>query len=161
MTKIVNIKQAVEISKELKNKSKSIVLVGGCFDILHLGHIIFLEKAKQQGDFIFVLLESDEKIEKIKGKNRPINSQKDRALILAALKAVDYVVLLPKMNSDQDYESLIFRLKPSIIAITKGDPNKSCKEKQAIVSRAKIIEVVDLISDKSTTKLAELITGDL
>ena len=63
-----------------------IVLVGGCFDILHLGHVVFLEKAKKEGDVLVVLLESDEKVRFLKGKGRPVHTQSERAEILSALK---------------------------------------------------------------------------
>ena len=77
---------------------KNIVLVGGCFDIVHLGHLIFLEKAKAKGDILIVLLESDENIRKNKGQNRPINNQEDRALFLSKLKMVDKLDILQSLQ---------------------------------------------------------------
>lgn len=160
MKKILNINEAIEKSEELQKKGFKIVLAGGCFDILHTGHITFLKNAKNQGDFLFVLLESDETIKKLKGGNRPINIQKDRATILAALKMIDFVVLLPELKSDNEYDDLIIRLEPNIIAVTKGDPNRFHKERQAKLTNAKLIEVVEKISDQSTTRLAEVISED-
>lgn len=161
MKKILNIGEAVEIAKELRNKGKSIILSGGCFDILHIGHLIFLENAKKQGDLLFVLLESDAAIKKLKGKNRPINTQKDRASLLEALKIVDYVILLPNLIANEKYDEIITQIKPSIIAVTKGDPSIHHKERQAKKVNGKIVVVTEMIQDQSTTRLAELISKDL
>lgn len=161
MKKILNIGEAVEIAKELRNKGKSIILSGGCFDILHIGHLIFLENAKKQGDVLFVLLESDAAIKKLKGKNRPINTQKDRASLLEALKIVDYVILLPNLIANEKYDEIITQIKPSIIAVTKGDPSIHHKQRQAKKVNGKIVVVTEMIQDQSTTRLAELISKDL
>lgn len=161
MKKILNIGEAVEIAKELRNKGKSIILSGGCFDILHIGHLIFLENAKKQGDVLFVLLESDAAIKKLKGKNRPINTQKDRASLLEALKIVDYVILLPNLIANENYDEIITQIKPSIIAVTKGDLSIRHKERQAKKVNGKVVVVTKMIQDQSTTRLAELISKDL
>lgn len=161
MKKIITINHAVKESGILRHNGKKIVLAGGCFDILHIGHIIFLEKAKAAGDRLFVFLESDESIKKLKGENRPINNQEDRAKILAALMMVDYVILLAPYLTDKDYEDMIIRLKPDIIAITKGDPNKGQKKGQADLINSRIIEVTGFISDQSTTRLVKLLGKEL
>ena len=85
--------EIVPIISKIKNLDKKIIFTNGCFDILHIGHIKYLEKAKEFGDTLILGLNSDSSVNKLKGKNRPINSQKDRALILASLKVVDYVVI--------------------------------------------------------------------
>ena len=112
----------IEINQLDKLKDKEeIVLVGGCFDILHLGHITFLEEAKKLGKTLVILLESDETIKRLKGENRPINRQTDRAEMLTKLKTVDYVVMLPELKNNQDYIDLIKKINPKIIAISGGD----------------------------------------
>ena len=125
MNKIIKIDRVLKISRELKSKGKSIVLVGGCFDILHLGHIKFLKNSKNLGDILFVLLENDESVKKLKGKDRPINNQRQRAQVLSALSTVGYVVLLPQMKTDRDYDKLITQIKPDFIGVTQDDPNIS------------------------------------
>ena len=120
----IKIDKAIEISNKLRKQGKSIVVAGGCFDILHVGHVRFLQSAKKLGDVLFVLLESDKNVKKLKGETRPINSQKDRAEILSSLKSVDYVVFLPRMKSDEDYDKLITCLKPNILATTENDPGE-------------------------------------
>ncbi|MDP3988556.1 MAG: adenylyltransferase/cytidyltransferase family protein [Candidatus Levybacteria bacterium] len=159
MSKILSIEKAIEISRKLKHQGKTVVLAGGCFDILHIGHIEFLKKAKEYGDFLFLLLESDETCQS-KGKKRPINTQKDRAIILSALESVDYVIKLPPLRSDKDYQDLIISLKPDTIATTKGDLYKHIKERQAKLINAKVVEVIGKISNKSTTNLIKLLFED-
>ena len=157
MEKILNTKDAIDISEELRKQKKSIVLAGGVFDILHLGHILFLEKAKKHGDFLFVLLESDQNAKRKKGHNRPIHNQNDRAFILSFLQTVDYVVNLPEMTNDQQYDKLIAQLKPTVIAATEGDKNNMHKKRQAKIIGSKVIFVIKRMKDQSTTKTERFI----
>jgi FAD synthetase len=136
---------------------QKIVLVGGCFDILHIGHITFLEKAKKAGDYLIVLLESDQAIQKLKGKNRPINSQADRAKILSSLKVVDKVIALPVMK-DLDYDELVKKIKPAVIATTSGDSGIHHKKRAAKLVGAKVKVVTKNIKDQSTTNLVKLLS---
>lgn len=161
MKKIVTVQQAIQIAKKLHKETKSIVLVGGCFDILHIGHITFLEKAKESGDSLFVFLEPDESIKKLKGENRPINNQENRAKILSALESVDYVILLPLHLTDIDYDRMIIQLKPAIIATTRGDVHRKQKARQAALIKSKVIEVTDYIRDQSTSRLVKLLGSEL
>jgi len=102
--------------KSLRLKKKKIVFTNGCFDILHLGHVRLLEKAKRCGDVLVVGLNSDRSIRQIKGNSRPILSEKDRAGILAALESVDFVTLF----SEPTPAKLIARLKPDVL-VKGGD----------------------------------------
>ena len=156
--KIVNVKKAEIICKEIRQKNKTVVISGGCFDILHVGHIRFLEKAKKAGDFLFILLESDKTTRRLKGKKRPINTQGDRAEILASLSCVNYVVSLGNMNSNKDYDELVYKLKPDVIAITKNDPQEIHNKRQAKKINAKVAYVISKVDNKSTSKLAEIIS---
>ena len=145
---------------KVKSKDK-IVLVGGCFDILHLGHVIFLEKAKRLGDKLVVLLESDENIKKNKGNNRPVNNQENRAKMLMSLKAVSKVIKLPEMKTDEEYLALIKKIKPSVIAITGGDKRIFQKKEQAKMVGAKLVKVIKQIPYQSTSRIVEIIAQDL
>ena len=145
----------------MESKNNKIVLVGGCFDVLHLGHVIFLEKAKKLGDKLIVLLESDENIKKEKGNNRPINNQENRAKMLMSLKVVDKVINLPEMKTDEEYVVLIKKISPSIIAITDGDKRLIQKKEQAKIIGAKLVVVTKLIPQQSTSRVIEIITQDL
>jgi bifunctional ADP-heptose synthase (sugar kinase/adenylyltransferase) len=104
-----------------------------------------------------LLVESDETITKSKGPKRPINTQNDRAKILSAIEVVDYVVLLDPQMSNSAYDDLVFSLKPVIIATTEGDMNRKHKERQAQKVQAKVVDVTMPITDKSTTKLIDLL----
>ena len=140
-----------------KLKDKKLILVGGCFDILHAAHIEFLNRAKKLGGKLIILLEDDARISKLKGKNRPINSQIDRATVLANLSMVDYVIPLKNMNSDKDYETLVKMLEPAIIAITHGSPVYEWEKKYVENTSSTIVEVMERKHNYSTTRLAQKI----
>jgi len=148
------------LKKGRNKKQNTTVLVGGCFDVLHLGHVTFLEKAKKMGDKLVVLLESDENIKKGKGNNRPINNQENRAKMLMSLRMVDEVIKLPEMKTDEEYFVLIKKIKPSIIAITDGDKRIFQKKEQAKIVGAKVVEVTPLIPQQSTSQVIEIISKD-
>lgn len=93
--------------------SKIKILIGGCFDILHIGHIKFLKKARSFGDYLIVLLESDANIKKLKGNSRPFHSQKERKEILLSLKFVDKIIILPDIVDNTFYDNLIKKIKPN------------------------------------------------
>lgn len=145
------------IINKLHKQNKRVVLAGGCFDILHIGHIVFLEDAKKEGDVLIVFLESDEKIKKLKGQTRPINSQDVRAKILASLEFVDYVITLPSGFKDEDYDQLVSIIKPAILATTKGDPFRFHKERSAELVDAKVVDVTVPIHNQSTTRLIKIL----
>ena len=155
---ILTVEESIRLSEKLKQQGKQIVLAGGCFDILHLGNIKFLESAKKLGNILFVLVEGDESVKKLKGKNRPINNQNERAKVLAALEVIDYVVLLPQMKTDKDYDKLITQINPDFIAATQDDPNILHKKRQTKLVGGKLKIVTKRIESKSTTKLAKLIS---
>ncbi len=157
MQRIIDIKKAIKISKKLKQEGKKIVLCGGCFDVLHIGHIRFLDAAKKEGDILFVLLENDTSVKKLKGEERPINTQEERAILLSSLRPVDYVVILPDMNTNTDYDKLVLSLKPDIIAATKDAEQSIHIKRTAKLAGAEPAFVVNRISNRSTTRLAKLI----
>ena len=156
MNKILKISD-IESLSQIKNSGKKLVLVGGCFDILHSAHIEFLRKAKDEGDLLVVLLESDERIRMLKGKNRPVNHQKSRATVLSHLPFVDYVVMLQFMKSDLDYEILVKNLEPDIIALTAGNKVFDWERKYVEETGGRIIEVMSRMKDYSTTRIAQSI----
>lgn len=133
-------------------KKSKIVLVGGCFDVLHPGHVIFLEKAKKAGDKLVVLLESDEKVRQLKGVKRPVHTQKERARVLLALKSVDQVILLPNITSVDEYDAFVKKVKPDIIAATVGDKSEHHQRSAKLVG-AKIKYVTKVIGNHSTTRI--------
>lgn len=136
--------------------SRTVVLTGGCFDLLHFGHIEFLNAAKREGDYLLVALESDANVRHMKGESRPIHSQMQRARMLSALSCVDEVLSLPPMNSDTEYSDLVRGIRPSVIAVTAGDPIVDKKRRQAEEIGARLV-VIPKIHTPSTSQLAKLI----
>lgn len=157
MAQILSSEQAIKTAEKLKKNNKVIVIAGGYFDILHVGHIKFLEAAKKEGDALFVLVESDESAKKIKGEKRPINPQKTRCLLLSTLKSVDIIIPLPYMTNNQEYDTLMASIGPKVIATTQSDPNVKHKERQANKIGGKVKFVIGRIKNISSTRLAELI----
>jgi rfaE bifunctional protein nucleotidyltransferase chain/domain len=154
MGKVLTVEQSVGIVKQLKRAGKKIVLVGGVFDLLHRGHVEFLEKSKKEGDCLMIFLESDKKTQETKGRKRPINNQEDRAFVLSKLNMVDFVLKLPYLEKDEEYEKLVKRLQPAIIAVTKGDSLIELKRKYARAVGGKLVEVISRIKNYSTSKLS-------
>lgn len=135
--------------KKLKQENKKIVFTNGCFDILHLGHIKYLEQAKKMGDVLIIGVNSDSSVKMLKGENRPINSEFDRAYLLNSLKCVDYTIVF---KEETPYE-LIKLIQPDILV--KGGDYKI----ENIVGNdiAKSTVVIDYIEGKSTTNIINTI----
>lgn len=140
-----------ELLKKLEEQNKKVVFTNGCFDILHLGHLSYLEKARKLGDLLIVGLNSDSSVKRLKGDKRPVNSQFERACMLASLYFVDFVVVF---EEDTPLELISF-LKPDILVKAKDYENKE-------IIGANLVPRVELIDFKdgfSTTKMIEKIQG--
>lgn len=141
------IKNVEDIVATLKSLGKKVVFTNGCFDILHAGHVKYLEEAKSYGDILVLGLNSDASVKRLKGESRPINNSEDRATVLAALESVDFVI---EFGEDTPYE-LIKAIKPDIL-VKGGD----YKGKEVIGSNiAKETRLVQFVDGKSTTKIIE------
>ncbi len=114
--KIKTLPKLIKTLKSLKAKKRRVVFTNGCFDILHVGHIEYLSKARSLGDFLVVGLNSDKSVRKLKGSKRPVVSQKNRAKVLSALSAVDFVVIF----NDLTPIDLIKTIKPDVL-VKGGD----------------------------------------
>lgn len=136
--------QIENIVKKLKSSKNKIVFTNGCFDILHRGHVSYLDKAKSFGDILILGLNSDASVKRLKGESRPINNEEDRSYILAALESVDYVVIF---DEDTPYE-LIKLIQPDILV--KGADYEGKKVVGSDV--AKEVKLVTFINGKSTTQ---------
>ena len=139
------------IVKRYKSQGKRVVFTNGCFDILHVGHVKYLQIAKSFGDILIVGLNSDASVSRLKGPTRPVNVAEDRAYLLAALEAVDFVV---PFEEDTPYE-LIKMIVPD--ALVKGGDY----EGKTVVGTefARELKLVDFVDGKSTTKTIEKIQG--
>ncbi len=134
MTKIVSLKRLVFHSENFKKLGRKIVLVTGCFDILHLAHRQFLQKAKEQGDVLLVGLESDERVSGLKGEKRPVNPWQKRAEKLQSLRQVDFVFPLPgDLEKREVQEEVIRQIRPDVFAVSSHTVN--LKRKKEIVKK--------------------------
>ena len=134
---------------KIHKEGKTVVTTNGCFDILHVGHVKYLEKTKTFGDYLIVLLNSDKSVKSIKGPTRPINGELDRAEVLSALRCVDYVVLF-----DEDSpRNLLDEMKPDVY--TKGaDYNMDTLPEADIMKKnGTKVEFIDFVEGKSTTNI--------
>lgn len=154
MKSILKIEDINKWRQNLKKIGKSVVLVGGCFDVLHPGHVIFLEKAKKTADSLVILLESDQKIRQLKGVNRPVHNLRQRAKILSSLRSVDYVVMLPYIDNEKSYDQLVAQIEPDIIAVTYGD-NNAHHQRSAKLIGAKLKYVTKMIGNHSTSRILD------
>lgn len=145
-------KQLVEI---LKSQNKKVVFTNGCFDILHVGHLRYLNEAKKQGDVLIIGVNSDASVKRLKGESRPINNQFDRAEMLNGLKAVDYTVIF----EEDTPEELIATLKPSI-HVKGGDYKKEdLPETKIVESYGGEVRILSFVEGKSTTNIVKKIQG--
>ena len=141
-----------KLAKKLKQESllgKKIVFTNGCFDILHRGHVAYLEKARNLGDLLVVGLNSDKSVKKIKGSERPLNKEKDRAFVLVNLKSVDYVCLFDESTP----AGLIRKLRPDLL-VKGGDYRKEeIAGAKDVESRGGDIVILPFLKGYSTTGL--------
>ena len=144
---IVNRCDIKTMTETVKSADKTIVFTNGCFDILHAGHVRYLNEAKKLGDCLIVGLNSDESVRKLKGPSRPINSAEDRAEVLSALSAVDYVVVF----SDATAEGLVTELQPTIY-VKGGDYNIKDLPEAEIVAQygGKTILIPEVVGKSSS-----------
>jgi D-beta-D-heptose 7-phosphate kinase/D-beta-D-heptose 1-phosphate adenosyltransferase len=143
--KIVKLDELLKVDRS----GKTLVFTNGCFDIMHLGHISYLQKAKMLGDILVVGLNSDSSVRSLKGNDRPVNTQYDRAAMLCAMEFVDFVVIFDELTPHE----LIKSIRPDILV--KGADYAG---KEVVGSEfAKRVELIDFIEGKSTTKIIEKI----
>ena len=131
------------------------VVVTGAFDLLHVGHLRFLQAARATGEFLVVGVEADERVAAWKGPQRPVNTDVERAEMLAALRVVDGVFVLsgdPEVKDPDDYVKLLRPLSPAVLAFTQGDPFAREKHRSARLLGAAAVEV-PLVPERSTSKL--------
>ena len=147
MSGLIKRENLQELLKELRKAGKVIVTTNGCFDILHVGHVRYLETTKKFGDVLIVALNSDKSVKSIKGEGRPINNEEDRAEILCALKSVDYVVLF-----DEDSPAkLIAEIKPDVHTKGADYTMETLPEAKIITENGGRVEFISFVEGKSTT----------
>jgi len=100
-SKIVGLEELSQRSKQLRAAGKKLVATNGCFDLLHVGHVRYLQAARALGDLLAIGLNGDRSVRELKGKGRPVTGERDRAEVLAALQCVDLVTIFPEMRATQ------------------------------------------------------------
>ncbi len=150
---IYSIDELIKIRKKLKEENKKVVFTNGCFDILHAGHVDYIEKAKEMGDILIVGLNSDSSVKRIKGEKRPIVPENERAFIIASLKSVDFVILF---NEDTPYE-LIKALVPD--TLVKGDDwnIENVVGKDIVEKNGGDVKTIKFVNFQSTTNIIKTI----
>ena len=137
----------------LRKGGQKVVFTNGCFDILHAGHVTYLEKARSFGDCLVLGLNTDASVRANKGPSRPINSELDRAKVVGALKAVDYVVLF----GEQTAEKLIAKVKPDVY-VKGGDYTlDTLPEAKIVMGYGGKVEFVNMVEGRSTTNVIQKI----
>lgn len=150
MGKVCTDSELVESLNGLRNYKK-IVFTNGCFDILHIGHVRYLQEARAQGDVLVVGINSDNSVKKLKGPSRPIQNEHDRAEILSALSCVNFVCVF-----DQETPiDLIHQVKPDVL-VKGGDwPIEKIVGSSFVMSYGGTVKSLQFIEGKSTTSIIE------
>lgn len=142
---------AQHITTELHSQGKTVVFTNGCFDILHVGHVSYLEAAKKLGDVLIVGVNSDDSVRRLKGASRPVNPASERAAVLSALRAVDFTCLF---EEDTPF-NLIYALEPDIL-VKGGDYTPETVVGADIVqNRGGRVIILPFVEGKSTTRVIQ------
>ena len=148
-TKILTQASLPKVLKRLKAKHKKIVFTNGTFDILHLGHVVYLEKAKQAGDILIVGVNTDRSVKSYKDPGRPVNPQDDRIKVLSSLECVDYAVLF----DDPTPLDLILKIKPDVIVKGSDWALKDIVGAKEVISWGGKVKRIPLVAGRSSTRV--------
>lgn len=151
MGQILRRENIAEFVRNLQKSGKTVVTTNGCFDILHVGHVRYLQKTKSFGDYSVVLLNSDKSVRSIKGPTRPVNTESDRAEVLCALSCVDYVVLFDE-DSPRD---LLDEIKPDVYTKGADYTMETLPEADIMKKNGTKVEFITFVEGKSTTNTIE------
>ena len=149
--KIVDQDRLVSISESMRKQGRKLVLTNGCFDLLHLGHVRYLQAARSLGDSLVVALNGDDSVRSLKGNGRPLNSAQNRAEVIAALQSVDHVVIFPELRVTR----LIEQLRPAIY-VKGGDYTTlslNPEERAALEKVGAQVQIVPFEPGYSTSKM--------
>lgn len=157
MGKIYTFSALLEEIKQLKRDGKRVVLTNGVFDILHVGHISYLQEAAKLGDFLIVAVNSDESVKRLKGPLRPLMPERERAEILSAIEGVDAVVVF----RENTVESLLRAVRPDVHAKGTDYTKESVPEKEVAEELEIEVAIVGAPKDHSVTDIVEKISKRL
>ena len=148
--KILSLAEMRKRGEEIRQAGQKMVLTNGCFDLLHVGHVRYLQEARRLGDFLVVAVNGDKSVRKLKGANRPINAAEDRAEILAALECVDFVTTFPEPR----VTSVIEALRPAIY-VKGGDYTAETLDPEALRKVGAEVRTLRLVPGKSTSAIIQ------
>lgn len=151
--KITSVPLLENILADERRKGKKIVFTNGCFDLLHVGHVKYLQEARQLGDLLILGLNTDDSIRRLKGPNRPLIGEEERAHILAALNCIDYVVVF---DEDTPLE-LISALRPDVLVKGGNYTPDEVVGRELVESFGGVVKLIDFVDGKSTTGIVEKI----
>ena len=149
MGKLVSQKEIIDIVRQGQAEGKTFAATNGCFDILHVGHVRYLQKTEALADYSIVMLNSDKSVKMIKGEDRPINNEQDRAELLSALSCVDYVVLFEEKSPAM----LLEAIKPDIYTKGADYTLENLPEREIVIRNNIKVEFIDFVAGKSTTNV--------
>ena len=147
--KVVSVETLREMCAEGKRASKTVALANGCFDLLHVGHVRYLQAARAEADILIVGVNGDASVRKLKGGNRPLQTEQDRARLVAALYAVDWVVIFP----EDTVENLLLALKPDVHCKGTDYTEETVPERHIVKSYGGRIAIVGDPKDHDTSRL--------
>ena len=150
--KVLSVDEIRTERDKLVAAGKRLVFTNGCFDILHRGHVTYLEFARNQGDALVVGLNTDASVRANKGANRPIHNELDRAFVLGSLRAVDYVVLF----GEKEPKDIIARILPQVL-VKGSDWAHYVSGRDIVEAHGGKVVLADLVAGKSTTNTIERI----
>lgn len=150
---LVTQQEIIDIVKKGKDNNETFVVTNGCFDILHVGHVRYLQKTKEYADKLIVMLNSDLSVKKLKGINRPINNQNDRAELLSALSCVDYVVLF----EEESPAELLGKINPNVYTKGADYTMETLPERDVVIKNNIKVEFIEFVEGKSTTNVIKKI----
>lgn len=152
---IVDRSKIADFCQVLRDGGQKVVFTNGCFDILHAGHVRYLQQARSYGDCLVLGLNTDASVRRLKGPERPINNELDRAEVVGALKSVDYVVFFDEPTA----EALIQQVRPDVY-VKGGDYTiETLPEGQIVLGYGGQVELVQLVAGRSTTNVIAKIQG--
>ncbi len=147
--KLVSQDRVASLVGQIRREAGRIVFTNGCFDVIHSGHVQYLEEARKLGDFLIVGLNSDDSVKRLKGPKRPVNNQSDRSMVLAALESVSYVVVF---EEDTPY-NLISMVVPDVL-VKGGDwKDNQIIGSDLVKSKGGIVRSLSFIEGKSSTRI--------
>jgi D-beta-D-heptose 7-phosphate kinase/D-beta-D-heptose 1-phosphate adenosyltransferase len=153
MGNVVSRDDLVRLRQQMKGEGRTVVFTNGCFDIVHRGHVEYLQKAKALGDVLIVALNTDASVKRIKGPERPIVPQDDRAVVLAALRCVDYVCLF---DEDTPYE-LLKAIEPDVLVKGADWPPDAIVGKNIVEAAGGKVATIEFVPNRSTTDMIQTI----